>query len=289
MMQQHVRLFSVLAFVCLAGNSYGQTLNPVIAGDSMLCPEGTGSLMTTQTFDTYQWYRRYLGSQTTDLIAGETDQILLMDAFNYSASYISVEVTQGAITEMSEEFFVDGWAFLPPAVMTEGNFQIGQNGETIICEGDTVYFQLLSPYTTEIVWTLDGTPIENETDPVLAVTAPGEYHVSGAPEVCPDYIQQLGVSLIVNVINCDTTANIGENKFPQTNIHPNPATDELNIVHSSATITTILIHDASGQLVKSFSPNKLSATLPVGDLRKGIYFVTITSGNATEVQTVSIQ
>lgn len=289
MMPQHVRLFSALTCLYLSGSSYGQILNPVITGDSMLCPEGTGSLMTTQTFDTYQWYRRYFGSATTDPIVGATEQFLPMDAFNYSASYISVEVTQGVVTEMSEEFFVDGWAFLPPVVMTEGDFEIGQNGETLLCEGDTLYLNLLPPYTTEIVWTLDGTPIENETSPVLAVTSPGEYNVSGAPEVCPGYIQQPGVYLMVNVINCDTTAGINQNESPQTNIHPNPVTDELKIVHSSGTITTILIHNASGELVKMISPDKLSVTVPVSDLPKGIYFVTITTVNSNEVKTVSIQ
>jgi hypothetical protein len=59
---------------------------------------------------------------------------------------------------------------------------------------------------------------------------------------------------------------------PQTNIHPNPVTDELTIVHSSGTITTILIQNASGQLVKMISPDKLSVTISVRDLLRDDYY-----------------
>ncbi|MBI3237872.1 MAG: T9SS type A sorting domain-containing protein [Flavobacteriia bacterium] len=264
-----------------------QVLNPTISGNDMLCPESTGTV-ATQVFQGYQWYQRYYGSVDTVLIPGATSQSLLMDAYNYSASYLIVEVTDGMVTEMSPDFFVDGWAFLPPTVMTSGDFTIGQNGESIICEGDTLFFELMQPYTTNIVWTNNGSPIPNQTNNVLEVTTSGNYHVSGAPSVCPDYNQNLGVILQVVVQDC-SAAGIDENVFSGTLVFPNPASDLLTVQHPSQSISTIAIHDGVGRYIKSVQVNQMTTDIPVDELSEGTYFVTIHSNIGSEVRSVVIQ
>ncbi|HLP57158.1 MAG TPA: T9SS type A sorting domain-containing protein [Fluviicola sp.] len=285
-MNKLVRLAGFSALL-LSASTVGAQLNPTISGDNMLCPEGTGTV-TTQTFQGYQWYQRYYGSADTVLIPGATSQSLLMDAANYAASYLIVEVTDGVTTEMSPEFLVDGWAFLPPAVMTTGDFTVGWNGETVICEGDTAYFELMQPYTTNIVWTNNGTPIPNQTNNVLEITAAGIYHVSGAPAECPDYIQNLGVALEVLVQDC-SGAGIGENTLSGTLIFPNPTTDKLTVTHPLHTISGVEIHDEAGRLMKTMEVNQTAADIPVTELSEGTYFITVYTNAGTEVKSFVIR
>jgi hypothetical protein len=61
------------------------------------------------------------------------------------------------------------------------------------CEGDTVLLILGMPYELNIQWTNNGIPIPGATDDTLVVTTTGNYHVSGAPAICPNYVAQLGV------------------------------------------------------------------------------------------------
>jgi len=180
------------------GTAIAQT--PTVSGDDMLCPDGTGTL-TTQTFDSYQWLRRYYGSTVTDPIPGETSQSLVMDYYDYAASYMSVATTLGGVADTSAEFFVDGYAFLGPYVISDGDFTVGMSGESILCPGSTMTFEFGMPYTTNITWYLDGNPIPGETSSILTVSQPGSYYVEGAPAVCPDYIQGPGVSLDVVVLD----------------------------------------------------------------------------------------
>lgn len=254
----------------------------------MLCPEGTG-LLTTQPYDSYQWYQRYYGSGTTAFIlSGETSQTLSLNYFDHAASYFTVEVTQGSQTATSPEFFVDGWAFLPPTVMTTGEFTIGDNGETIICEGDTVYFELMQPYTTNIVWYNDGIPIGGESGQVLEVTAAGNYTVSGAPEVCPDWEQQLGVTLEVDVINC-TPGGITEADPVAVQLSPNPAADFVTVSHPSAIIDAVAIYDSAGQLVKEITSGKMNAVVAIDDLENGFYFVVISLADQQVVESLVVK
>ena len=287
-MNKLLQLIGTLAFSCVMSVSgFSQTLNPTISGDNILCPEGTGTL-TTETFETYQWYRRYFGSADTELIPGATSQTLLMDAYNYSASYMSVEVTENGTTELSPEYFVDGWAFLPVTVMTIGDFTLGNNGEAVICTGDTLYFEIMSPYTTNIVWTESGIPIPDETNQLLAVTTTGTYHVSGSPGVCPDFIQELGVLLDVLVEDC-SAADLNENSIIQTQLYPNPASDELTITHPSDRIIRLQIHNQIGQLTKEILVNATTAKFTIDNLEAGSYFITVIYSDKIEVLPVIIQ
>jgi hypothetical protein len=285
-MKKLVQLAGFAALLLGANPVGAQVLNPTISGDNMLCPESTGTV-TTQVFQGYQWYQRYFGSAQTDLIPGATSQSLLMDAFNYSASYLSVEVTDGVTTEMSPEFFVDGWAFLPPYVITSGDFTIDQNGNTILCDGDTLYFELVGA-DVDIVWTNNGNPIPNQTDNILEVTTAGNYNVSGAPEVCPAFIQNLGVTLSVTVENC-SGLGIDENTLSGTVVFPNPAHDQLTIQHPSQTISSVDIYDETGRLMKSLVVNQTAADIAVNELSAGTYFINVHSSVGTEVKSFVIQ
>ena len=178
-------------------------------------------------------------------IVGDTFQTITVSNEDI-LSYFSVEVTLEGCTETSPEVSIDALFFLPVTVASTGDFEIGNNGETILCIGDTMYFTLNLPYDKEITWFRNGEPIEGETETTLAVTTPGAYTVTAAPSICPDYIQSLGLLLDVVTIQC-TTGTDDPTSITPTLLYPNPAKDQLTLENLHASVSHITIFDASGK------------------------------------------
>ncbi len=242
--------------------------NPTVTGTLMLCPNDTGSI-TTQVYGTYQWYKRPIGG-SAQAISGATSQSLSINYFDDAGYYFSVEATDSGCTEMSPEVLVDGWVFLLPSVSSTGDFTIGTNGETIVCDGDTMYFTLLPPYDTNIIWYESGNPIPGDTSTVLTVTDAGFYTVQGAPSTCPNFIQNLGLTLEVQVITC----GVGVDEIADDGISIiNPVTDYLKIISGIRTEDFILeLVDINGRIVfKSNGTFGINTEFPLPDLESGMY------------------
>lgn len=250
------------------------TFNPTVSGDTLLCPNQSGSL-TTQSYDSYQWYKKAF-SGSPQAIPGATSQTLIIDYFNDAGYFFSVEATDNSCTEMSPEVLVDGYVFLPPVVQTTGNFTIGPNGETIICDGDTVYFTLLQPYDTNITWFNNGIPISGATSPVLIVIDSGSYTVQAAPSICPNFVQQLGVTLDVIVINCGT--GIMEQAKSAVRIYPNPAKDFIYIknIPSDENNPEIRLFAIDRRLIMTEQINSALSEMKIdlSHIKPGIYYCT---------------
>jgi|688.fasta_scaffold35131_6 hypothetical protein len=162
--------------------------DPLIApAPPILCPNESATL-STQVYDAYQWYKD--GAP----IGGATQQTLVVTANIDAGASFTVLATLDSCSEMSPPVLVDGWAFLPPYVIHQGDPSVIDNmGNAHHCEGDTVLLILGLPYELSIQWTNNGIAIPGATDDTLVVTASGNYHVSGAPANCPNYNAQLGV------------------------------------------------------------------------------------------------
>jgi len=158
----------------------------------ILCPGGTATL-GTGVYESYQWYK------DGQAIPGADQRTLQVHQSSDAGSVFAVEAGLDGCTAMSDGVLVDGWVFLLPFVMHDGDEPIilGPNGEPTYCEGANVIFHLGLPYTENIVWTRDGVPIPGEDSTSLVVTVPGSYSVSGAPAVCPDHIVGLGLTIDV--------------------------------------------------------------------------------------------
>lgn len=156
----------------------------VTPNNLVLCPNETDTLWT-QVFGSYQWFKDGV------LIPGATQQFLVVDQFNDAGSMFSVEVTQNSCAGVSQSVLVDGWAFLPPFVIQEGQFVPGPTGEMLMCPGDTAYLILGLPYDTNIQWTDNGNIIPGATNDTLVITQSGLYHVTGSPSQCPNFVQGL--------------------------------------------------------------------------------------------------
>lgn len=254
--------------------------DPTITGDTMMCPNGSG-ILTTQVYDSYQWYKRPLFGGSSQPIAGATNQTLAVTYMDDAGFYFSVEATDSSCTEMSPEVLVDGWAFASPTVATTGDFTIGPNGEVQVCTGDTAYLEFLLPYNTNITWFDNGNPIPGATSPIFTVTAAGSYTVEGAPQICPLFIQNMGIPIDVVIINCGIGIDeISDNIY----ISPNPANDVLNIqLLSNSKLAMFEMMDVSGRII---SKEKISSSsdnyqVSVSGIQEGMYncIITDASGN----------
>lgn len=192
-----MRFVYLVLFSLIGSSAWSQCPHdPRITGDTILCPNQTG-LLEVQTAEAYQWYLRSYGSGMANPIPGDTNKTLQINDVDHVLTYISVETEINGCVERSPEVLIDGYAFLPPTVQSTGSFRIGQNGESLLCTGDTVFFELMLPYTENIQWYNGGNPIPGAIDPLFVATQSGYYTVEGAPYVCPNYIVQLGVTLEV--------------------------------------------------------------------------------------------
>lgn len=169
------------------------TLTPTVSPSSpVLCPNSTDTLWT-QVYQTYQWYR---GSTP---IAGANGQYLVVDAANDAGYYFSVAVTQDTCSGTSPQVLVDSWVFLLPYVITDGDpGTVDFNGVQHNCPGDTVLLIAGMPYTVNLQWYDNGNPIPGATDDTLVVTASGNFTMSGAPAICPNFQQYLGVTIAIS-------------------------------------------------------------------------------------------
>ena len=282
MKKQYLTIF----FLLMVGFAYSQcNLNPTIEEDSeiILCPNGASTL-NTQEYDAYQWYRRFFTSSTAEPILNAITAFYTVNPVDDAAYFFSVEVTQDTCTAITPEVFVDAWAFLPVTVANSGDY-IFDGENFIVCEGDTMFFDLQLPYSKNITWTRNGTPIPGETNTTLVVTSPGVYHVMAAPEECPDYIQGLGVSLPVVVEDCDPTSVEETNPIVDINLYPNPASDYIMLENKTGIpLAEIKIIDSKGNLVLyKKAPGFNNTHLTIQNLPNGMYFL-ITKHN-TKINT----
>lgn len=237
-------------------------LNPTISPNSVIfCPNAPAETLQTQNFQSYQWFIFNSFNNTSTPIIGATGQQLVVDPFNYIGYEVYVIVSDGVCIDSSETVLIDGWAFLPPFVMHAGDQgTIGNNGEQYMNCGDTALLILMSPYTLNIQWYNYGNPISGATNDTLIITQTGQYTCSGAPAVCPDYIQHLGV--VVEIL------------------FPDPAVPVITLDNGtlSATGNGTFQWYLNGQPINGANQNTL---IP---LQNGTYTVTLTDGFQCETE-----
>lgn len=263
-------------------------LTPTVTGNVLLCPDESG-ILTTQTYDSYQWYKRSF-SGTAQPIAGANSQTLAIDRFNDVGYYFSVEVTHDGCTKKSAEVLVDSYVFLLPVVSTTGDFTIGNNGETIICQGDTAYYNLQLPYDTLITWSKDGSPLTGITGNTLTVTDSGFYAVEGAPSVCPNFVQQLGVPIEAQVVNC--TTGVSSSSEIALNCYWNFSENAIYIKNIPISIGSlqVALYTAEGKLLNHeiiFAENT-NARLSLPSLINGAYILRLRYGNKITVRKFAV-
>ncbi|MBV6440775.1 MAG: T9SS C-terminal target domain-containing protein [Haliscomenobacteraceae bacterium CHB4] len=278
------------ALLCLMPGAGAQcNFDPTVTGNFLLCPESSSTL-STQQYDSYQWYSRPFGSNNpAQPVAGATGQTMEVNAYE-TPVYISVAATLGGCTEQSPEVLVDGLAFLPVTVSSFGDFAVGSNGELIICSGDTVWMEALLPYTLNFQWYDNGNPINGANNDTLVVTMPGNYSVSASPEDCPDWTSFLGLEIPViwgNSPGCVTSVKNPQRQL-EANILPNPASDKILVTVADFAPVTLRLFDSQGKIVRQRAFAE-QTVLHVADLPAGTYVLQLDSENGRAVRKVVVE
>ena len=241
------------------------THNPTVTPNNLIfCPSGGFDTLWTQNYQGYQWFKDGV------LQVGDTlryRRVTHLDA----GSMFSVDATLNGCTERSPQVMVDGWVFLLPVVATDGlRFPL--------CIGDTLRLRLLPPYTMHIQWTNGGVPIPGATDDTLIVTTDGDYSVSGAPELCPAFLQQLGVTLSYRFVPCGASSDPWESTTVQHNakrfsleVYPNPSTEPFLYLKGNPEFEDgiLIVYDYRGQNVLNLPLSPEASNIPWAENREG--------------------
>lgn len=269
---------------------------PKITGDTMLCPDSKGVLQTQTGYDSYQWYKRWMGTNTKKPVPGATSNTLSIGPSKDAGAYFSVEVTKNGDLLKSKEQFVDAYAFLPLSVISGGNF-INGPGYFILNNGDTGTFTITQPYDTSITWYKFSNPIEGENHVILNVTTGGKYFVQAAPSVCPAYLQNPGLILEVRMNNQNSSAQSTDAIQVQTinasmKLFPNPAKGYvvLDVGSFTGKDININISGSDGKIVYTNQYQKTASTikLNISNLTPGVYFLKAGDTNHQQVMKLAV-
>lgn len=264
---------------------------PKITGDTLLCPNSKGVLQTDAGYDTYQWYRKWFGTNVKKPIAGATTNSLTLHSGHDIPAYYSVEVTKNGDTATSKEQLVDGYVFATPSVLSGGDF-INGPGYFKLNQGDTGIFTLLLPYDTNITWFKNDKPIAGANEPTLNVTTGGNYTVAGAPSVCPNYLQSLGLELSVKLITASASADAVKAQLSGGNIklYPNPAKNyallDVSAFAGKDVTVTITAQDGKIVLIKQYAHAESNIKIELANIKAGVYYVK--AGDNVHQQTIKL-
>lgn len=156
----------------------------------MLCPAEFATISVPDEFESYQWYRELMFGGEPELLDGETEAALQVDAVNFSVYNVWCEVSFDDCTVESSIIGIDSFVFVPTVIAST---------ETAICEGETTTLEALGAQGT-VAWFQNGIELEGENDQILMVTEPGTYMASIFPTECPDteLSSGIGVTIVVH-------------------------------------------------------------------------------------------
>ncbi len=253
--------------------------NPTIEGDFILCPSEINQI-STQKYDSYQWFKKSFNGTDWELIPGETSQFLDVVQGVDDLFYFKVDATLNGCTESTPEVLIDSWVFAGMVVESTGNYTF-EEGFFNVCLGESITFTVLMPYNTNMQWYKDGVSIPGENGVSLTLSEideSGFYFVEGAPEECPEYITNPGVSLPVLIRDCTLSTN--DNFLSsQVKLYPNPVKELIIIDNHTRHIIEFHVYDISGKILLIRTLREGINQLDLSHFDNGIYFSKISCNN----------
>ena len=279
-----------IILILFSFNSFAQA--PEIEGDVLLCPwtDGTATIITAQTYDTYQWYFKYwFLPDDYEAIDGATSASFTYDWYTYDQALLKVVVTLDGETYESNTIQVDSWAWTSMFVVTETNENVVFDPDTetfLLCEGATFNLSINNPpYDTNIVWYRNDIPIEDATNSYYTVIGPGYYYVSAAPSFCPNNTSN---SLGINVAwNPDCSLSVDDPTAESAiKIYPNPVKNELVLNVKINTFETYNLIDLTGKLISTGTITASESMISTAALSSGVYVLQLIGENHTSTHKI---
>ena len=153
------------------------------------------------------------------------------------------------------------------------------NGNTLICDGNSGYFLEIDQNNT-IVWeyvnpdTSNGVLSQGETPTLNFTFRARKFSIDFPAFFGRDLTPGVPVELNPDLSECNILS-ISAFVFDALSIHPNPASNFLNI-NTNTVIDKVEFYDIVGKLVLN---SKYTNTIDIGHLSDGLYLVRIYSGN----------
>lgn len=301
-----IKLITMLAFLLSAFNSNAQCgFDPTITGNALVCHDTDEVTLSTQVYDSYQWYRREWYWDTPNpnpwvAVDGATNQTFTTNGASDFLFEFKVAATLGGCTEDSPLELIDGYAYgLPFMISTfePDTFEQINFDEFNVCQGATVLLENGFTAYGYHTW-FECMPSAIPPDPTdeciiggvngLTYTAikSGQYGFYACTSYCPDLCEFLGDFAFVKL-------NFGDFEFcslgtdnPQNNmnvsVYPNPTAQFINI----GKITGIdrgdfAIVDMNGKTIKQLNGLTLETPIDVSGLSSGTYVLILKAGGKT--------
>lgn len=282
---------TLFAFALLAITMTARAQQPVIEGDTKLCPDsnGTATITNGETYDSYQWFFRYWPSQGEFTpISGATSASFTYDWFTYGITEIKVQVTKEGQSYDSNLLLIDTWDWSGLSVTHTPSENVVFDpdlGGYLLCPGDTIGNEINQPFTIA-QWYKDGEPIAGATDTSYVITTPGVYQVMAAPYMCPNNI---GPSLLIHVLanpDCDIAGINDPQGESGIILYPNPATDILKMVIPVGLSGNYIILDLTGKTLLSGMLDADTTAVDISGLSSGSYLVKLIGPKGSRSQLI---
>lgn len=291
----------MLAFFMSAFNTNAQcSFDPTITGNDLVCHEDDPVTLSTQVYDSYQWYRRQWHWTTPNPypwvpVSGATNQTFTTNGAADFLYEFKVAATLGGCTEESPLVLIDGYTYgLPYMISTfePGTFEQIDAAEYNICNGSSVLFENGFTAYGYHTWykcmpsvlppdPSDGCIISGQNGLSYTAIGDGNYGFYACTSYCPDLCEFLGEFGFIklnfgNFSFCGLGVDETNNNQLNISVFPNPSTQFLHI----GRITDVdkgdfSIMDMNGKLIKQMSNFSLSSPIDVSDLSTGTYLLVL--------------
>lgn len=275
------------------------TFDPTITGNALVCHEDDPVTLSTQAYDSYQWYRREWYWNTPNpnpwvLIPGATNQSYTTNGQPDFLYEFKVAATLGGCTEESPLVLIDGYAFgLPFMVSTfePGTFEQIDGAEFNVCNGASVVFENGFTAYGYHTWykclpsvlppdPSDGCIIPGVNGLTYTATGDGYYGFYACTSYCPDLCEFLGEFGFIklnfgNFSFCTMGVDDPQNDL-NISVYPNPTTQILNLGRiPNIDKGDFSIVDVNGKILKQMNDFVLQTPIDVSDLATGTYLLVL--------------
>lgn len=301
-----IKLFTAIVFFLSAFSSNAQCgFDPTITGNALVCHDSDNVTLSTQVYDSYQWYRREWYWDTPNpnpwvAVDGATNQTFTTNGASDFLFEFKVAATLGGCTEDSPLELIDGFAFgLPFMVSTfePDSFEQIDFAEFNVCAGTSVRLENGFSIYGEHTWykclpsaippdPTDGCIIPGETGLTYTATQDGTYGFYACTRYCPDLCEFLGEFNFVklnfgNFEFCNLGTDNPQNGL-SISLYPNPTTQFINIGRIPNTDKgDFAILDVNGKQVKQLNNLAIQTPINVSDLSSGTYLLVLKADGKT--------